>query len=88
MRSIFYLAQLSTLMAHAIRYIISTYTVYGVKEFVFLSVTNFDPNHLGTGWTEWAKTTQNGEQNIRHALVLLWLFQLIALMFFADIFMA
>ena len=26
--------------------------VYGVKEFVCLSVTNFDPNYLGTGRTE------------------------------------
>ena len=30
-------------------------TVYGVKEFVCLSVTNFDPNYLGTGRTEWAE---------------------------------
>ena len=29
--------------------------VYGVKEFVCLSVTNFDPNYLGTGRTEWAE---------------------------------
>ena len=28
--------------------------VYGVKEFVCLSVTNFDPNYL-TGRTEWAE---------------------------------
>ena len=29
--------------------------VYGVKEFVRLSVINFDPNYLRTGKTEWAK---------------------------------
>ena len=29
--------------------------VYGVQEFVCLSVTNFDPNYLGTGRTEWAE---------------------------------
>ena len=29
--------------------------VYGVKEFVRLSVINFDPNYLGTGKTEWAE---------------------------------
>ena len=29
--------------------------VYGVKEFVCLSVGNFDPNYLKTGKTEWAK---------------------------------
>ena len=29
--------------------------VYSVKEFVCLSVTNFDPNYLRTGKTEWAK---------------------------------
>ena len=29
--------------------------VYGVKEFVHLSVLNFDPNDLRTGVTEWAK---------------------------------
>ena len=29
--------------------------VYGVKEFVFLSVTNFDLNYLRTGKIEWAK---------------------------------
>ena len=28
--------------------------IYGVKEFVCLSVTNFDPNYLVTGRTEWA----------------------------------
>ena len=29
--------------------------VYGVKEFVCLSVTKFDPNYIRTGKTEWAK---------------------------------
>ena len=29
--------------------------VYGVKEFIHLSVVNFDPNYLGTGKTEWAE---------------------------------
>ena len=29
--------------------------VYGLKEFVCLSVTNFDSNYLGTGQTEWVK---------------------------------
>ena len=29
--------------------------VYGVKEFVRLYVTNFDPNYLATGQTEWAE---------------------------------
>ena len=29
--------------------------LYGVKEFVCLSFTNFDPNYLGTGRTEWAE---------------------------------
>ena len=29
--------------------------VYGVKEFVFLSVVNFDPNYLRTSKTELAK---------------------------------
>ena len=28
--------------------------VYGVKEFVCLSIINFDPNYLRTGRTEWA----------------------------------
>ena len=32
----------------------SNIPVYGVKEFVCLSVTNFDPNYL-TGRTEWAE---------------------------------
>ena len=29
--------------------------VYGVKEFVCLSVTKFNPNYLRTGKTEWAE---------------------------------
>ena len=29
--------------------------VYGVKEFVRLSVTKFDPNYLRTGKAEWAE---------------------------------
>ena len=29
--------------------------VYGVEEFVCLSVINFDPNYLRTGRTEWAE---------------------------------
>ena len=29
--------------------------INGVKEFVCLSVTKFDPNFLGTGRTEWPK---------------------------------
>ena len=29
--------------------------VYGVKEFVCLSVTKFDPNYLRTGKTKWAE---------------------------------
>ena len=29
--------------------------VYGVIEFVCLSVINFDPNYLRTGRTEWAE---------------------------------
>ena len=29
--------------------------VNGIKEFVCLSVTNFDPNYLRTGKTKWAK---------------------------------
>ena len=29
--------------------------VYGVKEFVCLSVVNFDPNYLRTGKREWAE---------------------------------
>ena len=29
--------------------------LYGVKEFVCLSVTKFDPNYLGTGKTKWAE---------------------------------
>ena len=29
--------------------------VYGVKEFVCLSVVNFEPNYLRTGRTQWAK---------------------------------
>ena len=29
--------------------------VNGVKEFVRLSVVNFDPHYLGTGKTEWAE---------------------------------
>ena len=33
----------------------STYPVYGIKEFVCLSVLNFDPKYLRTGWTEWAQ---------------------------------
>ena len=34
---------------------ISTHETTGVKEFVGPSVTNFDPNYLWTGRTEWAK---------------------------------
>ena len=30
-------------------------SIYGVREFVCLSVKNFDPNYLRTGKTEWAK---------------------------------
>ena len=29
--------------------------MYGVKEFVCLSVTNFDTNFRGTGQTEWTE---------------------------------
>ena len=37
--------------------------VYGVIEFVFLSVTNFDPNYLGTGRTELAEFFGDLRQN-------------------------
>ena len=29
--------------------------LYGVKEFVYLSGVNFDPNYLSAGLIEWAK---------------------------------
>ena len=51
--------------------------VYGVKEFVCLSVTNFDPNYLRTGKTEQSVTHNELLHTLKIYIVLVHLLVLV-----------